>query len=412
MDLEKAGLTLEDVDLGAGDAEADTRLADYFVKTPYVLTALNFRRKLLLGRKGAGKSALFSQLPSLIKALPGAACTLVLKLTPDQYAWDALKTYSETGLTAEQAHGNAWKFTIAIEVAAAFVADESATYQTEVAVKAHERLKNFLQQNYGAVPPTVLTTAKRLLGGVKSFNLTAFGFGTGITMKDQEQPLTPSVIEALLTAIGEVTADRGVVVALDKLDDSWEGSDKSKQLMIGLLKAAKDINDRFSVGAPVKGLAVVVFLRVDIYEGLTFDDKDKHRATEHPLTWTPDLLKQMTQFRLPKDVTVDELFEPGDMRGSISPFNYIVKRTFLRPRESFNFSKSACGARSPVTPGYRRIKSAKRKCVTALGNLKISNRNTDASIRRSTRFWNPFDKGLTGMNPWKNWKSSSRAKVS
>jgi hypothetical protein len=49
----------------------------------------------------------------------------------------------------------------------------------------------------------------------------------------------------------------------------------------------------------------------------------------------------MLDKRLPEDVDTDELFEPGDMRGSIKPFNYIVKRTFLRPREILQFVELA-----------------------------------------------------------------------
>ena len=41
--------------------------------------------------------------------------------------------------------------------------------------------------------------------------------------------------------------------------------------------------------------------------------------------------------RLPKGLAVDALFEAGEMRGSIPPFNYIVKPTFLRPREVLQF---------------------------------------------------------------------------
>ena len=39
-------------------------------------------------------------------------------------------------------------------------------------------------------------------------------------------------------------------------------------------------------------------------------------------------LREMVNGRLPDKVSVDDLFETGEMRGSIAPFNYIVKRTF------------------------------------------------------------------------------------
>ena len=121
MNLQQAGKTLRDVQLGTPDAEADRRLANYFLRTPHVEAELQLRRTLFLGRKGAGKSALFTQLPRLV-AEAGHSSTKVISVTPDQYAWNALREYQEAGLLPEQAHANAWKFTLAIEVGAALTA--------------------------------------------------------------------------------------------------------------------------------------------------------------------------------------------------------------------------------------------------------------------------------------------------
>lgn len=114
--LDELGLRLKDVDLGGIDAESDFKLDEYFVTTPYVRSALSGRHTLFLGRKGSGKSALFRQLPRLVQD-GGESARAVLTLTPDQYAWSALKQYREQGLLLEQAHTNAWKVTLAVEVA-------------------------------------------------------------------------------------------------------------------------------------------------------------------------------------------------------------------------------------------------------------------------------------------------------
>ncbi|NUJ79603.1 hypothetical protein HUN39_06115 [Methylocystis sp. FS] len=337
MSLAAVGKTFADFEIGAPDAEADRRLASYFVRTPYVDSALNLRRALYLGRKGSGKSALFTQLGRLINEA-GYTRSLVIAITPDQYAWNALRQYSEGGLLPEQAHSNAWKLTIAIEIAAALSSVAVDELTDAGAKEACQTLRTFLEQNYGsASKPNLMASATRLLKGIKSFNVSAFGFGAGLTREIEDQLLTPQIIDSLLESISRISREVGIVVALDKLDDSWEGSDQSKQLLIGLLKASKELNDRFRGDSPANGLAVLVFLRTDIYEGLRFDDKDKHRATEENIVWTPELLKDMVKERLPEGVAVDELFEPGEMRGSISPFNYIVKRTFLRPREVLQF---------------------------------------------------------------------------
>lgn len=336
MNLQQVGKTLKDVQIGTPDAEADRRLASYFLRTPHVEAALQLRRTLFLGRKGAGKSALFTQLPRLI-AEAGHQSTKVISVTPDQYAWNALRQYQEAGLLPEQAHANAWKFTLAIEAGAALTALAEDSLRSDLAMDALRRLKQFVRENYGDAAPSLVKTAGQLLKGIKSFNVSAFGFGAGLSRTTEEQPVTPQIIESILAAIAAVAQEVGVVIALDKLDDSWEGSDQSKQLLVGLLKASKDINDKYKGDSVGSGLAVIVFLRADIYEGLKFDDKDKHRATEESIDWSPDLLRDMVQERLPAQVTVSELFEPGEMRGSIAPFNYIAKRTFLRPREILQF---------------------------------------------------------------------------
>jgi hypothetical protein len=335
MKLADCKLTLGDIDLGTVDAESDRKLGQYFITTPQAKAAVKLRKTQFLGRKGAGKSALFSQLDALFQKA-GHHKSRVILMTPDQYAWGALRQYKEAGLLAEQAHSNAWEFTIAVEVAGV-LCNEAAALFSEDSQGTFKRLKKFIEQNYGGKMPDARTTATRLVKGLESFNLEAFGFGFGFTRKAHEQPLTPQIVDLLFADLFTLSKDIGVVVALDRLDDSWDGSEEAKSLLIGLLKAAKTINDRFSIKETIKGISCLIFLRADIYDGLQFDDKDKHRALEDSIVWTSDLLKTMIEERLPENVTVDDLFEAGEMRGSILPFNYIVKRTFLRPREVIQF---------------------------------------------------------------------------
>ena len=113
------GLRIGDLDLGASDAESDRRLGDYFVTTPFVEEALSGRRTLFLGRKGSGKSALFKQFPDLL--VSNGRRLSVVSITPDQYAWQALRDYRERGLSEQAAHRNAWKLTLAVQIASELV---------------------------------------------------------------------------------------------------------------------------------------------------------------------------------------------------------------------------------------------------------------------------------------------------
>lgn len=334
MRLADLGITIKDLDFGGVDAESDRRLADYFISTPQVNEALSFRSAHFIGRKGSGKSSIFTQLPRLAANRYGESCRVSL-MTPDQYAWGALRQYEERGLLPEQAHSNAWKFTIAVDAAAAAL-EAPAELLGEDARKALTQIRSFVANNFGTEAPTPTTTAKRLLKGLDAFNLEAFGFGVGFERSKQELPLTPQIIDLLLDAVEKVCGRVGVLVAADRLDDSWDGSGVSMSLLVGLLKATKEINDRYS-HRDGTGLHVVTFLRSDIYQALRFDDKDKHRAVEEEISWNVDLLRDLVNARLPKGLSIDDIFEQGDMRGSIAPFNYLVKRTFLRPREIIQF---------------------------------------------------------------------------
>ena len=118
-----------------------------------------------------------------------------------------------------------------------------------------------------------------------------------------------------------------MLLELDRLDDAWDGSEESKSLLVGLLKAAKDLNDRFRAGVAT-GSRVVIFLRTDIYDALSFDDKDKHRPFEQRIVWTPELLLDLVDRRLPTGTGIDSVFGTEKMRGGTTPFDYIIRRTF------------------------------------------------------------------------------------
>lgn len=120
--------------------------AKYFVATGYVHEALTGKKTVFLGRKGAGKTALFKQPPRLYRE-QGRADLVVIPMSPDAYAWGALKEYREQGILPEQAHTNAWKLTLAITIASELTGLDR-TWE-DAAGKAVKTLGQFLRENYG-----------------------------------------------------------------------------------------------------------------------------------------------------------------------------------------------------------------------------------------------------------------------
>lgn len=252
-------------------------------------------------------SALFGQLPRLAEAAD-SDCVSVALLTPNLYAWSALKEYREQGLLDEQAHTNAWKLTLSVEVAGALLSIEGKEWSA-ASLAALDKMRKFLTDNFGTVSPGLVTTATSIVKGLKSLNFSAFGFGAGFAREvAPEQSLTPAVADELLRLAHIVLREHRLVLGIDRGDDSWDGSDEARSLLIGLLKAAKELNDVYGTTALGTGLRVDVFLRSDIYDGLPFDDKDKHRALEENIVWTVDLLREMVERRLPDGAGADDLF--------------------------------------------------------------------------------------------------------
>jgi hypothetical protein len=144
---------------------------------------------------------LFSQLGSLLQKA-GHYKTRVIALTPDQYARRALRQYKETGLLSEQARANAWKFTVAVEIAAVLTQELETMYHP-TALPSLGRAQRFIRENYGGKVPDALTTATRLLKGLENFNLEAYGFKVGFRRETGDQPLTPHYdIEFVRKSIG------------------------------------------------------------------------------------------------------------------------------------------------------------------------------------------------------------------
>ncbi|MGY1839896.1 MULTISPECIES: P-loop ATPase, Sll1717 family [unclassified Modestobacter] len=334
--LADKGMTVGDVDLGGFDAESDHGLTNHFVRTPIVKRIFGPRKYLILGRKGSGKSALFRELPKL--ATQEAGSVVVLSLTPDAYAWGALRSYQEQGLSGEHAHANAWKLTLVVEMAARLTAAGMTWHES---VYAHAAtLSSFIKANFD--DGSDLRVARSLYKGIESFDLSALGLGVGVTRGRRDPataPVTPAVTEALLGHIKALLKDVRLIVQLDRLDDAWQGKAEDRTLIAGLLRAVKDLNDSFA--AVELNSKVIVFLRSDIYDSLSFDDSDKHRQGELRIVWTAGSLRDLVNARLPDEVTVDELLQQESMRGGTTPFDYILRRTFYRPREVLQYLQLA-----------------------------------------------------------------------
>lgn len=323
---------LKKIDLGKDEAELDQRLREYFIRTTHYTNTLSGSKTIIIGRKGSGKSAIFT----LAKEQLENEGELVISITPMQYSLAALKEYKESGITLEQVHTNAWKITLLSAIV--------WKLNEEGLISSTSKLVGYYQYMKDAYVPTdewfqnIVQKAKNFLGCIKSEYL-SFEFGsTGTPLR-----IINEIQELLLK---EWPSNIHVRILIDRLDESWDASEEAKYVIISLLKAANQLNGAFK-----DKVIVTTFLRSDIYDGLYFEDQDKLRQNEEILRWDNEDLKAVVcervrvSLNLGRGVSNEEiwntLFSSKRYRSKASAEKYIIDRTFKRPRDMISFVRLA-----------------------------------------------------------------------
>lgn len=321
---------LKNIDLGKDEAEQDNRLKEYFLKTSYYEAAINGTKTIIIGRKGSGKSAIFSSLEEELE-IQG---TLVVTITPDQYSWGTLKEYREAGITLEQAHTNAWKLTLLSSII--------WKLYTEKKISPKSKLSEFIKYMNDSFKPDIdnafhnfSSKVMNILGKVKT-QWVSFDWGDSATT-----PLR--IIEEITNIlVNEWPAGVQIRILIDRIDDCWDASEGSKNLIIGLLKASNSLNAIFN-----SKTTITVFIRSDIYSNLYFHDQDKLRQYEATLFWNAEELKSIVTERVRVSLNLsnsidsneiwNNLFSKKLYRSKASAEKYIIDRTFKRPRDIISF---------------------------------------------------------------------------
>lgn len=323
---------LPKIDLGKDEAEQEEYLRQYFLKTSQYNNALTGNKTVIIGRKGSGKSAIYK----LLQEELADQGNVVISITPDQYSWSALKDYREKGILPEQAHTNAWKMTL-LSAVIWKLNETNHLSKTSPLIKYYKYMKDSYSPTENHWLLNIIEKGKKLLSGI-STEFISFNYTSSIAT-----PL--KVIEEIKSLLNKEWPDNiHCRIIIDRLDDSWDASDESKHLIIGLLKAANEINYTF-----IKNITTTIFIRSDIYSFLFFDDQDKIRQNEEYLIWKVDDLKAVISERIRFSLNISDgtnkiwnnLFSRKLYRQSAKPEKYIIDRTFKRPRDIISFVRFA-----------------------------------------------------------------------
>lgn len=348
------------IDFGKVSAERDENLSEYFfengVLQEVVKNRFNF---LVLGRKGAGKTAVFQHLSENPGKYLGGSDRLE-SLSLQDYSWDIHSLLAADGKASSIAYIQSWKYIIYLLAVGKLAESGNPSGRLKLAAKIIKRV-------YGSPAPSLgelvgqkifqLTRLKlpggsmgigeaelesiALEGGEISFSEVKGDPTLQSSLNQSIERLTSIFEAALLDHLGP---DARFFVAFDRIDEAWDSTSyEASQLIIsGLIGACEYINLKFK-GA----LRPIVFLREDIFETIDLNDKNKLKTDcGELLAWNkPGLIRLIlervnffaregSQAEISK---VDELFDRDQMRQQRAPFDHIMLRTMVRPRDFIRF---------------------------------------------------------------------------
>jgi hypothetical protein len=340
---------LQTLKIGDPTAENEmTTLSDYYLDTDQYRRALRGEVNLVVGRKGAGKTALFIQVRDRTRA---DKRNVVVDLKPEGYQLLKLKEDILAHLSAgarEHLVTAFWEYLLLLEVAHKLLEKDKNTYKHNHEIRdLYLDLENtYRAENFsgeGDFSERLLALSQRITQGYRAQLSTTSG-DQKLTAEQVAKLLYAHDLRSLRSKISEYLERKDSVwVLFDNLDKGWstQGVDSVDTLVLRcLIDAGRKVERDMRKSAHV--VHCIVFIRNDVYEHLMKQSSDYGKEMRAVLDWTdPDLLREMLRLRLVSGLGKDARktsFEQLWPMLCVSHFRgedtsaYIIERSLMRPR--------------------------------------------------------------------------------
>lgn len=337
---------LESLSLGASSAENELRdLAHYYLEIDAFQRAKRGEARIVVGRKGSGKTALFLQLRDEVRPQKG---NVVLDLKPEGYK---LLKFKETVLdlleegTVEHTLTAFWEYLLFLEICRKILENDRERHTRD------PRLYQPYRQLADAYDSDEYVSEGDFSERMSSL-LQRIGEDFAVMFPDgKERRLSqPQVTQLLYRHNLASLRDRvvkylrfkdGLWLLFDNLDKGWPAHGiRCEDLIIlrTLLEATRKIERELSQ-REIEAYTLV-FLRNDVFELLVEETPDRGKEAKVTVDWTDaDLLRELIRRRLHFSVfPEDESFEEMWRRICVSHIDgeetsqYLIDRSLMRPR--------------------------------------------------------------------------------
>jgi hypothetical protein len=372
------------IDLGAPAAERDIDrgLEHYFVESDAFRRVLRGETTVILGNRGAGKSAIFQ----MVARRSRASGARVIELAPDDYSYEMLQRTMQTeeqGSWAKQgAYAAAWKYTLYV-----LVMKELCKKQVRSKNASEAAIRKYIRTHHHQPDMGKLWALISYLKRLEGFKIGKYE--AQVKTKELERLYKLEEIRHLVPHLQNALEDQRVIVIIDELDKGWDSSEDAQAFIAGLFQACVSLNGLST------NLRMYISLRQELYENTPslYEDAQKYRDLIESVSWSEadlySLIARRIRYSLPRlaDATDEKcwntLFVRGSGNGRDESFRYIVDRTLHRPREMILFC-----AQCLHTAGERRTPLPLLLSTIAIAELEFSRGRTH-DVAAEQRFQYP-----------------------
>lgn len=336
-------------DFGSIDAENDERLIEYFYRTEIIDKLMEYEKCIVIGRKGSGKTAIYKYIQNEKKESFSA-------LLFRDYPWKLHDQYKNSIVSERESYVNSWTFYFYIEIFKRII-QLKESFSTKYNLKVVKKLEKWIKRNWGESK----FDHKEVMSPKRSkylitFNPQILGNSLGSVSRDfdEKKDIASTLSEynkKFDSILRELIKDfnNEIILAFDELDLAYDPNDMNyKNRLIGLLLTTYSFYEKYK-----KKIKIFVFLRSDIFNVLNFQDKNKIKDNMVEfLDWDSESvdstlsLKSLISNRIKGNVDSlsdnfernwNEVFENNNIGKNQFKWNFIIDRTFVRPRDVIKF---------------------------------------------------------------------------
>lgn len=356
---------LRSVNLGEYVAENESGpLRTYFVDTPIFHEVVTGPSRVIVGRKGSGKSATLIQAERAIRA---DRRTHVTVIKPAGYELTGLvrllKQYEEPD-TRGYLIESLWKYLLYSEIAISLEREFSVRPAGALPDTPEWRLFQFLGDHRGWLG---VDFGRRLEGAVSRLLSGCGSSSLSVERERISELLHSGPIRQLRSLLVPALKGRDrVAILIDNLDKAWERSSDIEVLsrvilgLLGSMDSFRSDLQRPSGGS--LGVTLSIFLRSDIFETLSREAREPDKLPVRRITWDePGDLVRLVEARYLASRPSEDI---GDLwskyfcsyvRGEATP-SYIANAVLPKPRDVLYLAKEAIDR--AITNRHARVEEA------------------------------------------------------